>query len=46
LRAAARVPPALRDAFTSGQWSPTAMLLDRYDDVNEVAARLPYIGGF
>jgi 3-isopropylmalate/(R)-2-methylmalate dehydratase small subunit len=46
LRAAARVPPALRDAFTSGQWNPTAMLLDRYDEVSAVAARLPYISGF
>jgi 3-isopropylmalate/(R)-2-methylmalate dehydratase small subunit len=46
LRAAARVPPALRDAFTSGQWNPTAMLLDRYDEVEGVAGRLPYITGF
>jgi 3-isopropylmalate/(R)-2-methylmalate dehydratase small subunit len=46
LRVAARVPSALRDAFTSGQWNPTAMLLDRYDEVNGVAARLPYIAGF
>jgi 3-isopropylmalate/(R)-2-methylmalate dehydratase small subunit len=46
LRAAARVPPALRDAFTSGQWNPTAMLLDRYDEVSAVAERLPYITGF
>jgi 3-isopropylmalate/(R)-2-methylmalate dehydratase small subunit len=46
LRVAARVPPALRDAFTSGQWNPTAMLLDRYDEVSAVAERLPYVGGF
>jgi len=46
LKIAASLAPALRDAFLSGQWNPTAMLLDRYDDVNEVAARLPYIGGF
>ena len=46
LQFTARVPPALRDAFTSGQWNPTAMLLDRYDEVNAVAARLPYISGF
>jgi 3-isopropylmalate/(R)-2-methylmalate dehydratase small subunit len=42
----ARMPPALRDAFVSGQWNPTAMLLERYDEVNEVAARLPYTRGF
>lgn len=42
----ATLPPALRDAFVSGQWNPTAMLLDRFDDVRAVAARLPYIRGF
>ena len=41
-----RVPPALRDAFLSGQWNPTAMLLDRFDEVRAVAARLPYVSGF
>jgi 3-isopropylmalate/(R)-2-methylmalate dehydratase small subunit len=46
LREAARLPPALRDAFTSGQWNPTAMLLDRYDEVDGVAGRLPYMKGF
>ena len=42
----ATLPPALRDGFVSGQWNPTAMLLDRFDDVRAVAARLPYIRGF
>jgi 3-isopropylmalate/(R)-2-methylmalate dehydratase small subunit len=42
----ATLPPALRDAFLSGQWNPTAMLLDRFDEVRAVAARLPYIRGF
>jgi len=42
----ATLPPALRDGFLSGQWNPTAMLLDRFDDVRAVAARLPYISGF
>ena len=40
------LPPALRDGFLSGQWNPTAMLLDRFDEVRQVAARLPYIVGF
>jgi len=40
------LPPALRDAFLSGQWNPTAMLLDRFEEVRAVAARLPYIRGF
>ena len=42
----ARCPPALRDAFVSGQWNPTAMLLDRFEDVRAVAGKLPYIAGF
>jgi 3-isopropylmalate/(R)-2-methylmalate dehydratase small subunit len=42
----ASLPPALRDAFLSGQWDPTAMLLDEFDEVRAVAARLPYISGF
>ena len=42
----ASIPGALRDAFLSGQWNPTAMLLDRFDEVRAVAARLPYIRGF
>jgi 3-isopropylmalate/(R)-2-methylmalate dehydratase small subunit len=46
LRVAAAVAPALRDAFLSGQWNPTAMLLDHFEDVRAVGARLPYIRGF
>ena len=46
LRVDASVPSALRDAFVSGQWNPTAMLLDRFEEVKAVAARLPYIRGF
>ena len=46
LRIAARLPPALRDGFMSGQWNPTAMLLNRFEEVRGVAARLPYIKGF
>jgi 3-isopropylmalate/(R)-2-methylmalate dehydratase small subunit len=42
----ASLPAALRDAFTSGQWNPAAMLLERFDEVRTVASRLPYIGGF
>jgi 3-isopropylmalate/(R)-2-methylmalate dehydratase small subunit len=42
----AQLPPAARDAFTSGQWNPTAMLLDHFEAVRAVANRLPYISGF
>jgi 3-isopropylmalate/(R)-2-methylmalate dehydratase small subunit len=46
LRFTAMLPAALRDAFVSGQWNPTAMLLDRFDEVRAVATRLPYVSGF
>jgi 3-isopropylmalate/(R)-2-methylmalate dehydratase small subunit len=46
VRLTAALPAALRDGFLSGQWNPTAMLLDRFDEVRAVAARLPYIRGF
>jgi len=46
VRVEADLPHALRDAFVSGQWNPTALLLDRFDEVRAVAARLPYISGF
>ena len=46
VRIEASLPSATRDALLSGQWNPTAMLLDRFDDVRAVAARLPYVAGF
>jgi 3-isopropylmalate/(R)-2-methylmalate dehydratase small subunit len=46
LRVEAHLPAGLRDAFVSGQWNPTAMLLDHFEEVRAVASRLPYIGGF
>jgi 3-isopropylmalate/(R)-2-methylmalate dehydratase small subunit len=42
----ATLPAALRDGFLSGQWNPTAMLLERFEDVRAVAARLPYLNDF
>jgi 3-isopropylmalate/(R)-2-methylmalate dehydratase small subunit len=46
LKITATLPAALRDGFLSGQWNPTAMLLDKFDQVRAVAARLPYVSGF
>jgi 3-isopropylmalate/(R)-2-methylmalate dehydratase small subunit len=46
LRFTATLPPALRDGFLSGQWNPTAMLLERFEEVRAVAERLPYLNGF
>lgn len=40
------LPPALRDAFLTDQWNPTAMLLAEFEQVNTVASRLPYVSGF
>ena len=40
------LPAALRDAFLSGQWDATGLLLHRFDDVHRVASRLPYLTGF
>jgi len=46
LQVHASLPLALVESFVTGQWNPTAMLLDRFDDVRAVAARLPYLNGF
>ena len=46
LRITASLPAALRDSFLSGQWNPTAMLLDRFEAVRAVSGKLPYIAGF
>jgi 3-isopropylmalate/(R)-2-methylmalate dehydratase small subunit len=46
LRIAASLPAALRDSFLSGQWNPTAMLLEKFESVRAVSQKLPYISGF
>ena len=40
------LPPKVREAFTTGAWDTTGMLLDNFEDVQATAARLPYVGGF
>jgi 3-isopropylmalate/(R)-2-methylmalate dehydratase small subunit len=42
----ATLPVGVRDALLSGQWNPTAMLLEGSEEVRAVAARLPYLTGF
>jgi 3-isopropylmalate/(R)-2-methylmalate dehydratase small subunit len=42
----AALPPGLRDGFLTDRWNPTAMLLDDFEQVNTIASRLPYVGGF
>ncbi len=40
------LPPNVRDAFTSGAWDTTGMLLASFDQVQATAARLPYVRAF
>lgn len=37
------IPANARDAFMTGAWDGTALLLERYDEVERVAAALPYL---
>ena len=43
---AVSMPPKTREAFASGAWDTTGMLLDRFEEVEATAARLPYVSGF
>ena len=45
-RCAVSLPPNARDAFVTGAWDTTGLLLERYGEVDGVASRLPYISGF
>jgi 3-isopropylmalate/(R)-2-methylmalate dehydratase small subunit len=40
------LPPAVREAFLDGSWDATGLLLEDFDQVRAVAARLPYAAGF
>jgi 3-isopropylmalate/(R)-2-methylmalate dehydratase small subunit len=46
LHVAISLPAAARESFTEGTWDATGLLLDRYEDVERVAATLPYINGW
>jgi len=46
LRVAARIPDGARDALMTGLWDGTGLLLENFDEVRAVAARLPYVSGF
>jgi 3-isopropylmalate/(R)-2-methylmalate dehydratase small subunit len=39
------LPPAAREAFLDGSWDATGLLLERFEEVEAVAARLPYVSG-
>ena len=40
------IPEHTRDTLITGAWDTTGLLLDRYEQVNAVSARLPYLSGF
>jgi 3-isopropylmalate/(R)-2-methylmalate dehydratase small subunit len=40
------IPAHAREAFVSGAWDTTGMLLERYEDVRRIASRLPYLVAF
>jgi 3-isopropylmalate/(R)-2-methylmalate dehydratase small subunit len=40
------LPEAVRGALTSGNWDATGLLVDRYEEVEAVATRLPYVSGW
>ena len=40
------IPAKVRDALVTGAWDTTGLLLDRYEEVDATAARLPYVNGF
>ena len=40
------LPGAVRGGFISGSWDATGLLLDRYNEVEGVAAKLPYVSGW
>jgi 3-isopropylmalate/(R)-2-methylmalate dehydratase small subunit len=41
-----RLPLPTQQAFVSGTWDTTGMMLERFDEVRAAAERLPYIKGF
>ena len=40
------LPPAAKESFVEGTWDATGLLLDRYEDVEAVVSRLPYLNGW
>ena len=42
----ANIPSGAREAFTTGTWDATGLLLDDFEEVRKVAQSLPYVSGF
>lgn len=45
-RAALSLPETVRDAFLDGSWDATGLLMENFDQVRSLAARLPYMNAF
>lgn len=41
-----RISAGARDAFLDGSWDATGVLLERYEDVEKLTRRIPYLTGF
>jgi 3-isopropylmalate dehydratase small subunit len=39
------LPSTARESFLDGTWDATGLLLDRFEEVEAVAKRLPYVTG-
>jgi 3-isopropylmalate/(R)-2-methylmalate dehydratase small subunit len=40
------LPAAARESFLAGTWDATALLLDRFEEVEQTAKRLRYVAGY
>jgi 3-isopropylmalate/(R)-2-methylmalate dehydratase small subunit len=40
------IPDHVRDSLMTGAWDTTGLLLDKYEEVDAVASKLPYLAGF
>jgi 3-isopropylmalate/(R)-2-methylmalate dehydratase small subunit len=45
-RCAVSLPKKVQEALITGAWDTTGLLLDRYEEVDATAERLPYVRGF
>jgi 3-isopropylmalate/(R)-2-methylmalate dehydratase small subunit len=40
------IPDSVRSALLSGDWDATSLLVDHYEQVEKIAASLPYVSGW
>ena len=46
LKVQAFLPGPVQEALVTGAWDATGLLLDKYEEVEQKAGRLPYLSGF